>query len=83
MAVRFPVRAHAWVGARYPVHDLGERERQPHTDVSLPLFLLLFPSFYKYTNKIFKKLAFWKIFILMMKKYPFITECGVALGKAR
>ena len=39
--VQFLVRAHAWVAGQVA----GEvHERQPHTDVSLPLFLLPFPS---------------------------------------
>ena len=36
--VPFPVRAHAWVVVQVPV---GVRKRQPHIDVSLPLFLSL------------------------------------------
>ena len=40
--VRFPVRACAWVVGQVP--SRGACERQPHTDVSLPLFLLPFPS---------------------------------------
>ena len=35
-----PSRAHAWVAGQ--VHSGGVCERQPHTDVSLPLF---FPPF--------------------------------------
>ena len=35
--VRFPVRAHAWVADQVP--QQGARKRQPHIDVSLPLFL--------------------------------------------
>ena len=34
--VQFPVRAHAWVAGQVP--SGGVHERQPHTDVSLPLF---------------------------------------------
>ena len=41
--VRFPVRARAWVMDQVPSE--GARERQTHTDVSLPLFLPpFFPS---------------------------------------
>ena len=40
--VRFPVRAHAWVVDEVP--SRGAHERQPNTDVSLPLFLPPFPS---------------------------------------
>ena len=36
--VRFPVRAHAWVVGQVPSE--GALERQPHSDVSLPLSLL-------------------------------------------
>ena len=39
--VRFPVREHAWVAGQAP--GGGAHERQPHTDVSLPLFLSPFP----------------------------------------
>ena len=53
--VRFPVRrAHAWVAGQIPSRG-RVHERQPHIDVSLPLFLPHFPSL-KYINKIFKKL---------------------------
>ena len=37
LLVQFPVRAHAWVVGQ--VSSKGARETQPHTDVSLPLFL--------------------------------------------
>ena len=38
--VRVPVRVHAWVASQVP--SRGLHERQPHIDVSLPLFLLSF-----------------------------------------
>ena len=41
--VRFPLRAHAWVAGQ--VRSMRAHERQPHIDVSLPLFLPPFPSF--------------------------------------
>ena len=34
--IQFPVRAHAWVAGQVPG---GAPKRQPHIDVSLPLFL--------------------------------------------
>ena len=37
-----PVRAHAWVAGQVP--SGGHAKRQPHIDVSLPLFLHPFPS---------------------------------------
>ena len=40
--VQFPVRAHAWVAGKVP--SGGAHKRQPHIDVSLPLFLPPFPS---------------------------------------
>ena len=40
--VRFPVRVHAWVADQVPGSGLCERE--PYTDISLPLFLSPFPS---------------------------------------
>ena len=40
--VGFPVRAHAWVAGQDSW--CGMRERQPHIDVSLPLFLPYFPT---------------------------------------
>ena len=39
--VQFPVRERVWVAGQVPSRG---RVRQPHTDVSLPLFLLPFPS---------------------------------------
>ena len=42
VTVRFPVRARARVAGQVPW--CGKRDRQPHTDVSLPLLLPLFPS---------------------------------------
>ena len=45
VAGSFPVRAHVWVVGQVP--SWGAHERQPHIDVSLPLFLLPFPSLYK------------------------------------
>ena len=42
--VQFPVRAHAWVVGQVP--SRGPCERQPHIDVSLPLFLSTFSSLY-------------------------------------
>ena len=42
LPVLFPVRAHAWVTSQVP--SRGGCERQPHIDVSLPLFLPPFPS---------------------------------------
>ena len=39
---RFPVRAHAWVAGQVP--STGRWRSNTHTDISLPLFLLLFPS---------------------------------------
>ena len=39
--VQFPVRAHAWVAGQVPSRG---HKRQPHIDVSLPLFLPPFPS---------------------------------------
>ena len=51
--VRFPVRVHAWVEGQVP--SLGVCKRQP-MDVSLPLFVLPFPSLEKWVNKnLFKK----------------------------
>ncbi|KAF6081805.1 hypothetical protein HJG60_008821 [Phyllostomus discolor] len=41
--VRFPVRAHAWVSGQVPSRGRS-LEGQPHTDVSLPLFLPPLPS---------------------------------------
>ena len=38
-----------------PSPRLEAHKRQPHIDVSLPLFLPPFYSFYKWINKIFKK----------------------------
>ena len=38
-----------------PGPQWGARERQPHIDVSLPLFLPPFPSLKKEINKVFKK----------------------------
>ena len=46
--VWFPVRAHAWVSDQDPSRGLNKK--QPHIDVSLPLFLPPFPSL-KQTNK--------------------------------
>ena len=40
--VQFSVRAQAWVAGQVPW--CGVHERQSHIDVSLPLFLLPFPS---------------------------------------
>ena len=40
--VRFPVRAYAWVAGQVP--SGGPQKRQPHSDVSLLLFLPPFPS---------------------------------------
>ena len=40
--VQYPGRAHAWVAGQVP--SMGAHQRQPHIDVSLPLFLLPFPS---------------------------------------
>ena len=40
--VLFPVRAHAWVVGQVPTK--GACEWLPHIDISLPLFLLPFPS---------------------------------------
>ena len=50
--VWFPLRAHGWVAGQIPQY--GAHERQPHIDVSLPLFLLPFPSLRKQINKILK-----------------------------
>ena len=41
--VRFPVRAHAWVVGQVPSWERMHK-RQPHIDVSIPLFVLPFPS---------------------------------------
>ena len=43
LLVPFPVRAHAWVAGQVPSGECT-RERQPHTDVSLPLFFLFLLS---------------------------------------
>ena len=43
-----------------PGPQYGVRERQPHIDISLPLFLLLFPFLWKWINKIFKKKECWQ-----------------------
>ena len=43
--VQFLVRAPAWVTGSVP--SWGAYKRQPHIDVSLPLFLHPFPSVYK------------------------------------
>ena len=44
LPVRFSVRSHAWVAGQVPSGAGGALERQPHIDVSLPLFLLPFPA---------------------------------------
>ena len=43
VSVQFPVRTHAWFAGQVPMLQ-GEHEKQPHTDVSLPLFPSPFPS---------------------------------------
>ena len=50
LLVQFPVGAYTWVVGQVP--QVGAHERQPHTDISLPLFLLPFPSLK--INKLFK-----------------------------
>ena len=40
--IQFPVRAHAWIAGQVP--SGGPHDRQPHIDVSPPLFLPPFPS---------------------------------------
>ena len=40
LPVQFPVRAYAWVAGQVPIRQC---ERQPHIDVSPPLFLPPFP----------------------------------------
>ena len=42
VAGSIPVRAHAWVADQVP--SWGPHDRQPHIDVSLPLFIPPFPS---------------------------------------
>ena len=42
LPVQFPGTAIAWVAGQVP--SKGQCEKQPHTDVSLPLFLPPFPS---------------------------------------
>ena len=41
--VQLLIGAHAWVAGQVPSE--GAREKQPHIDVSLPLFLTSFSSF--------------------------------------
>ena len=67
--VQFPVRAYAWVVGQ--VRSGGAHERQPHIDLSLPLFLPPFSSVN--VNKVFKTKRMFDLVehILQFQHYRF------------